>query len=107
MKYKYYPAKAALTRTSLNGRYTPPGDLGCQTLESLKGDTSFKWDHLRTMRMGITGAFVLMPLSLTWNLYAERLAPGTSWRAVLTKLGFSLAVTPPMVRESETPSSQS
>lgn len=53
------------------------------------------------MRMGITGAFLVTPASFSWNLYAERIAPGTSWRAIVTKLGVSIAVLPPMVRERD------
>lgn len=52
------------------------------------------------MRMGITGAFLVTPASFSWNLYAERIAPGKSWRAIMTKLGVSIAVLPPMVRET-------
>lgn len=74
------------------------GDLGCQALESVNAQTPFVLDHLRTLRMGITGAFVLTPMSLSWNMFAERLAPGTSWRAILIKMGVSVAVLPPMVR---------
>lgn len=76
------------------------GDLGCQTIESVDAGSAFAWDRLRTLRMGITGAFVMAPMSFSWNLYAERVAPGTSWRAILTKMGFSIAVLPPMVRNT-------
>lgn len=68
-------------------------------MESVNAGTPFVLDHLRTLRMGITGAFVLTPMSLAWNMFAERLAPGTSWRAILTKMGVSIAVLPPMVRK--------
>ncbi|CAM9758048.1 unnamed protein product [Scytosiphon promiscuus] len=73
------------------------GDAVCQAIETIDADKKFVWDSARTMRMGITGAFLVTPASFSWNLYAERLAPGTSWRAVLTKLGVSMAVTPPML----------
>lgn len=78
------------------------GDSVCQALETFDTDTEFAWDHARTMRMGITGAFVTTPASFTWNLYAERIAPGTSIRAVMTKLAVSIAVFPPMVRYKKT-----
>lgn len=77
------------------------GDAVCQGLETFDTDTELAWDHARTIRMGITGAFVTTPASFTWNLYAERIAPGTSLRAVMTKLAVSIAVFPPMVRESK------
>ncbi|CAM9241685.1 unnamed protein product, partial [Hapterophycus canaliculatus] len=73
------------------------GDAVCQAIETFDADKKFFWDSARTMRMGITGAFLVTPASFAWNLYAERLAPGTSWRAVVTKLGVSMAVTPPML----------
>ncbi len=66
-------------------------------METLDSGTKFSWDHARTTRMGVTGAFLVTPASFAWNLYAERLAPGTSFRAILVKLGVSLAVLPPMV----------
>lgn len=69
-------------------------------MEAVNAETPFVLDHHRTLRMGITGAFVLTPMSLAWNMYAERLAPGTSWRAILTKMGVSIAVLPPMVRKT-------
>lgn len=76
---------------------TMAGDAVCQAIETVNADKKFVWDSARTLRMGITGAFLVTPASFSWNLYAERLAPGTSWKAVLTKLGVSMAVTPPMV----------
>ncbi|CAM9149632.1 unnamed protein product [Pylaiella littoralis] len=73
------------------------GDAVCQGMETFGTDKKFTWDHARTMRMGITGAFLVTPASFSWNLYAERIAPGTSWRAIVTKLGVSIAVLPPML----------
>lgn len=66
-------------------------------METFDSGAKFSWDHARTMRMGITGAFLVTPASFSWNLYAERIAPGTSLRAIVTKLGVSIAVLPPMV----------
>jgi len=68
-------------------------------METFDSGSKFSWDHARTMRMGVTGAFLVTPASFSWNLYAERLAPGTSLRAILTKLGVSIAVLPPMVSD--------
>lgn len=58
----------------------------------------FVWDHKRSMRMGVTGAFVVTPMSFTWNLFAEWLAPGTSWQAICKKQLVAVGVTLPMVR---------
>lgn len=77
------------------------GDAVCQGMETFDSGTRFSWDHARTMRMGITGAFLVTPASFSWNMYAERIAPGTSLRAIVTKLGVSIAVLPPMVSETE------
>ncbi|CBJ32920.1 integral membrane protein-like protein [Ectocarpus siliculosus] len=66
-------------------------------METFGTERKFAWDHARTMRMGITGAFFVTPASFAWNMYAERLAPGRSLRAVVTKLGVSVAVLPPML----------
>lgn len=85
----------------VNPRDACEGDAVCQGMETLDSGTSFSWDHARTMRMGITGAFLVTPASFSWNLYAERIAPGTSVRAVVTKLGVSIAVLPPMVSETK------
>ncbi|CAB1103441.1 unnamed protein product [Ectocarpus sp. CCAP 1310/34] len=73
------------------------GDALCQAMETFGTERKFAWDHTRTMRMGITGAFFVTPASFAWNMYAERLAPGRSLRAVMTKLGVSVAVLPPML----------
>ncbi|CAM9556082.1 unnamed protein product [Ectocarpus sp. 13 AM-2016] len=73
------------------------GDAVCQAMETFSTERKFAWDHARTMRMGITGAFFVTPASFAWNMYAERLAPGRSLRAVVTKLGVSVAVLPPML----------
>ncbi|CAM9698383.1 unnamed protein product [Ectocarpus sp. 4 AP-2014] len=72
-------------------------DAVCQAMETCGTERKFAWDHARTMRMGITGAFLVTPASFAWNMYAERLAPGRSLRAVVTKLGVSVAVLPPML----------
>ncbi|CAM9338442.1 unnamed protein product [Ectocarpus fasciculatus] len=72
-------------------------DAVCQGMEQFDTERKFAWDHARTMRMGITGAFFVTPASFAWNMYAERLAPGRSLRAVVTKLGVSVAVLPPML----------
>eukprot|EP00903_Cladosiphon_okamuranus_P018173 g16720.t1 len=73
------------------------GDALCQGMETFDSGAKFSWDHARTLRMGTTGAFLVTPASFMWNMYAERIAPGTSVRAVVTKLGVSVAVLPPML----------
>lgn len=77
---------------------TKTGDLGCQTLEWWGSEEDFVWDHMRSFRMGFTGAFVVTPMSFCWNITAEHLAPGTSWSAVLKKQVVMILATPPMVR---------
>lgn len=88
-------------RVGAHSCYITKGDAVCQGMETFDSGAKFSWDHARTMRMGITGAFLVTPASFSWNLYAERIAPGTSLRAVVTKLGVSIAVLPPMVSEAK------
>ncbi|CAM9636283.1 unnamed protein product, partial [Sphacelaria rigidula] len=57
----------------------------------------FEWDHKRSMRMGFTGAFVVTPMSFTWNLFAEWWAPGTTWKAICKKQLVAASVTLPML----------
>ncbi|CAM9868679.1 unnamed protein product [Discosporangium mesarthrocarpum] len=73
------------------------GDVVCQTIEGYGTETEVEWDRQRTFRMGVTGLLVLCPMSYGWNLLAERLYPGTSFRSLAGKLGVQMVCMPPMV----------
>ncbi|CAM9300066.1 unnamed protein product [Chrysoparadoxa australica] len=72
------------------------GDLLCQSYEVEPG-ASPEYDAPRSARMAITGAFVLAPMSITWNTFAEKTFKGPSPRMVLGRLGIMLACMPIMV----------
>ncbi|CAM9519510.1 unnamed protein product, partial [Choristocarpus tenellus] len=74
------------------------GDLVCQGVEEYdKMASGLRWDSDRTLRMGITGAFVVTPMSFSWNLLAEGFFPGASWKALCGKLGVQIVCMAPMV----------
>jgi len=55
------------------------------------------WDPERSLRMFITGVFIMAPVNYAWNFKLEQRFPGSAMSRVLTKTAFSVAIIPAQI----------